>query len=44
MLVTIEASPEGVDRILWVMRLSKLTGVAAYSGSRNQNLVSSIRT
>ena len=31
MLVTIEASPEGIDRILWVMRPSKLTGVAASS-------------
>ena len=29
MLVTIEASPEGIDQIMWVMRPSKLTGVAA---------------
>jgi RNA polymerase sigma-70 factor (TIGR02957 family) len=29
MLLTIEASPEGIDRIMWVMRPSKLTGVAA---------------
>ena len=28
MLVTIEASPEGIDQIMWVMRPSKLTGVA----------------
>jgi hypothetical protein len=27
--VTIEASPEGIDQIMWVMRPSKLTGVAA---------------
>ena len=31
MLVTIEASPEGIDQIMWVMRPSKLTGVAASS-------------
>jgi hypothetical protein len=31
MLVTIEASPEGIDRIMWVMRPSKLTGVGASS-------------
>jgi len=29
MLVTIEASPEGIDRLMWVMRPSKLTGVEA---------------
>lgn len=29
LLVTIEASPEGIDQIMWVMRPSKLTGVAA---------------
>ena len=29
MLVTIEASPEGIDQIMWVMRPSKLTGVTA---------------
>lgn len=29
MLVTIEASSEGIDQIMWVMRPSKLTGVAA---------------
>ena len=29
MLVTIEASPEGIDRIMWVMRPGKLTGVTA---------------
>ena len=29
LLVTIEASPEGIDHIMWVMRPSKLTGVAA---------------
>ena len=28
MLVTIEASPEGIDQIMWMMRPSKLTGVA----------------
>ena len=28
MLGTIEASPEGIDRIIWMMRPSKLTGVA----------------
>jgi hypothetical protein len=33
MLVTIEASPEGIDQIMWVMRSSKLTGVAAASCS-----------
>jgi RNA polymerase sigma-70 factor (TIGR02957 family) len=31
MLVTIEASPEGIDQIMWVMRPSKLAGVAASS-------------
>ena len=31
MLFTIEASPEGIDQIMWVMRPSKLTGVAASS-------------
>jgi RNA polymerase sigma-70 factor (TIGR02957 family) len=31
MLITIEASPEGIDQIMWVMRPSKLTGVAASS-------------
>jgi hypothetical protein len=31
MLVTIEASPDGIDRIMRVMRPSKLTGVAASS-------------
>ena len=31
MLVTIEASPEGIDQIMWVMRPSKLMGVAALS-------------
>jgi RNA polymerase sigma-70 factor (ECF subfamily) len=31
MLVTIEASPEGIERIMWVMRPSKLTGVGALS-------------
>ena len=35
MLVTIEASPEGIDQIMWVMRPSKLTGVAAASGSES---------
>jgi hypothetical protein len=29
MLVTIKVSPEGIDRIMWVMRPSKLTGVTA---------------
>src|SRR5262245_21314248 len=31
MLVTVDASPEGIERIMWVMRPSKLTGVAAWS-------------
>ena len=31
MLLTIEASPEGIDQIMGVMRPSKLTGVAASS-------------
>jgi RNA polymerase sigma-70 factor (ECF subfamily) len=31
MLVTIDASPEGIDQIMWVMRPSKLTGVAGSS-------------
>lgn len=31
MLVTIDASPEGIEQIMWVMRPSKLTGVAASS-------------
>jgi RNA polymerase sigma-70 factor (ECF subfamily) len=31
MFFTIDASPEGIDQILWVMRPSKLTGVAASS-------------
>ena len=35
MLVTIEASPEGIDQIMWVTRTSKLTGVAAASGSES---------
>jgi len=30
-LLTVEASPEGIDQIMWVMRPSKLTGVAASS-------------
>lgn len=35
MLVTVDASPEGIDQIMWVMRPSKLTGVAsAFSSSR----------
>ena len=34
MLFTIEASPEGIDQIMWVMRPSKLTGVAASSSAR----------
>ena len=29
MLVTVEASSDGIDQILWIMRPSKLTGVAA---------------
>ena len=33
MLVTIEASPEGIDQIMWVMRPSKLNGVAASSST-----------
>jgi RNA polymerase sigma-70 factor, ECF subfamily len=28
MLLTIDASPEGIDRIMWMMRPSKLTGLA----------------
>ena len=35
MLVTIEASPEGIDQIIWVMRATKLTGVAASRYSSN---------
>ena len=31
MLVTIDASSEGIEQIMWVMRPSKLTGVAASS-------------
>jgi hypothetical protein len=31
MAFTIDASPEGIDQIMWVMRPSKLTGVAASS-------------
>lgn len=31
MVVTIEASPEGIDQIMWFMRPSKLTGVASLS-------------
>src|SRR5262245_8670984 len=31
LLVTIEASPDGIDQIMWLMRPSKLTGVAAPS-------------
>jgi RNA polymerase sigma-70 factor (ECF subfamily) len=34
MLVTIEASPEGIDHIMWFMRPSKLTGVAAAAPAR----------
>ncbi len=28
MLVTVDASPEGIDEIMWFMRPSKLSGVA----------------
>jgi len=28
------SSPEGIDQIMWVMRPSKLTGVAASSSAR----------
>jgi len=31
MCITIEASPDGIDQIMWMMRPSKLTGVAASS-------------
>jgi hypothetical protein len=31
MLFTVDASPEGIDEINWVMRPSKLTGIAASS-------------
>ena len=34
MLFTIEASPGGIDQIMWVIRPSKLTGVAASSSAR----------
>ena len=33
MLIAIEASPEGIDQLMWVMRPSKLTGVAGSSFS-----------
>ena len=31
MLIAIEASPKGIDQLMWVMRPSKRTGVAASS-------------
>ena len=34
MLVTVEASPEGIDHIMWFMRPSKLTGVGASAVAR----------
>jgi RNA polymerase sigma-70 factor (ECF subfamily) len=33
MLFTIDASPEGIDQIMWVMRPSKLKGIAASSSA-----------